>query len=406
MTLSAEDKDPCPCGSGKTCETCCRAGSEAKAPPEKVLAPTAVERGELVAMLNGGQHAKLERRIHSLLERYPDSAFIWNLLGVSLEMQGKGGLAALQKASALLPEDAEIQNNMGNALSDLGRAGEAEARYRQALVLNPDFFGAYGNLGAMLRTQGKLNEALACFQEQLRLAPGDTVIAHHIAAISGRNTECAPEQYVEKVFDEYAEEFDAHLQQVLRYDAPGKLVALVTGNATPPPEKWNVLDLGCGTGLVGLAIAPFARHLVGVDLSSKMLEKAQARQLYHRLERVELLTMMRSEAASSYDVIVLADVFIYIGKVDDIIAEIKRLLCRGGVVAFSIETLDTALNEGPGQDVQPAYQLRDTGRYAQSVAYMDRLAVENGFIVKAMVGTTLRVEGGKPVNGFLALWET
>ena len=405
MTLIADDHDPCPCGSRKTFEKCCRAASEAKA-PEKVIAPTAVERNELVAMLNAGQHAKLERQLHSLLERHPDSAFIWNLLGVSLEMQGKGGLSALHKASALLPEDAEIQNNIGNALSDMGRADEAEARYRLALVLNPDFFGAYGNLGGMLRTQGKLNEALACFQEQLRLAPGDTVIAHHIAAITGSNTECAPEQYVEKVFDEYAEEFDAHLQKVLRYEAPERLVALVTGNATPPPEKWNVLDLGCGTGLVGLAIAPFARHLVGVDLSSKMLEKAQARQLYHRLERLDLLTMMRSEAASSYDVIILADVFIYIGKVDEIIGEIKRLLSPGGVVAFSIETLDASLNEGPSRSVQLDYQLRDTGRYAQSVAYMDRLASAFGFTIKAMVGTPIRVEGGKPVNGYLALWET
>ena len=405
MTLIADDHDPCPCGSRKTFEKCCRAASEAKA-PEKVIAPTAVERNELVAMLNAGQHAKLERQLHSLLERHPDSAFIWNLLGVSLEMQGKGGLSALHKASALLPEDAEIQNNIGNALSDLGRGDEAEARYRLALVLNPDFFGAYGNLGSMLRTQGKLNEALACFQEQLRLAPGDTVIAHHIAAITGSNTECAPEQYVEKVFDEYAEEFDAHLQQVLKYEAPEKLVALVTGNATPPPEKWNVLDLGCGTGLVGLAIAPFARHLVGVDLSSKMLEKAQARQLYHRLERLDLLTMMRSEATSSYDVIILADVFIYIGKVDEIIAEIRRLLSPGGVVAFSIETLDASLNEGPSRSVQLDYQLRDTGRYAQSVAYMDRLASAFGFTIKAMVGTPIRVEGGKPVNGYLALWET
>ena len=116
--------------------------------------------------------------------------------------------------------------------------------------------------------------------------------------------------------------------------------------------------------------------------------------------------MMRSEATSSYDVIILADVFIYIGKVDEIIAEIRRLLSPGGVVAFSIETLDASLNEGPSRSVQLDYQLRDTGRYAQSVAYMDRLASAFGFTIKAMVGTPIRVEGGKPVNGYLALWET
>lgn len=409
MTYSTPSKEeqlePCPCGSGKTFEKCCQEGGEQKK-PDKEIAPTAAERSQLVAMLNAGHHAELEHVIKALLERCPDAAFVWNLFGVSLEMQGKDGLSALQKAMTLLPNDAEIQNNIGNVLGDRGRAAEAEAYYRQALVLNPDFFGAYGNLGGMLRTQGKMDEALACFQQQLRLAPGNTVVAHHIAAITGNNTERAPGQYVEKVFDEYADEFDAHLQQVLGYDAPERLVALVTGHLTPPPQKWNVLDLGCGTGLVGLAIAPFARQLVGVDLSSKMLEKAQARKIYQRLERLDLLAMMHGEKSSSYDVIILADVFIYIGKVDEIISEMKRILCPGGVVAFSIETLDALPADGPSQGDPLEYQLKDTGRYTQSVGYMGRLASANGFLINAMVATQIRVEGGKPVNGYLALWQS
>ena len=472
------------------------------------MALTAEQINQLVALFNAGRYAELEIRARVLVEQYPNSGFAWKVLGVCLQVQGKDGLAALQKAAELLPDDAdshsnlgnalkdlgqlgdavasyrraleikpdyaeahcnlgvalkglgqlddavasyrraleirpdyaevhnnlgngladlgqpddavasyrralkikpdyaEAHNNLGNALTDLGQPDDAVASYRRALGIRPDYAEAYGNLGGALKSQGKLDEALACFQQQVRLTPGNDVAQHQIASLTGTNTERAPIQYVESVFDGYAEKFDTHLRQVLSYEAPEKLAALITQHSTPSAEKWKVLDLGCGTGLVGLAIAPFARQLVGVDLSGKMLEKARARNLYQRLERADLLAMMQGEKASSYDVIIAADVFIYLGKLDAVISEIKRLLCPGGVFAFSIEELVALSNEEAGQGVQRKYQLENTGRYTQSANYMARLACANGFLLQEMSAAIIRVEHGKPVNGYLALWKT
>lgn len=336
----------------------------------------------------------------------PDFAEAHNNLGDVYFRLGRPDKAedSCRRALQIKPDNAKVYNNLGHILYSLNRLDEAEASCRRALQIKPDYANAYGTLGEVLRDQGKLDEALACFQQKARLMPGDDAVQHQIASMIGKNTERAPVQYIEKVFDDYADRFDTHLQQVLKYEVPEKLVSLITGHVALPVEKWDVLDMGCGTGLVGLAIAPFARQLTGVDLSAKMLGKARARNIYQRLERLDILTMMRGEKTSSYDVVVAADVFIYLGRLDEIVSEIKRLLRPSGVFAFSIEALEMVPSREVKQDAQREYQLENTGRYTHSVDYITRLASNNGFLAKEMLTTQIRLEHGEPVNGHLVLW--
>jgi predicted TPR repeat methyltransferase len=160
------------------------------------------------------------------------------------------------------------------------------------------------------------------------------------------------------LFDVYAQRFDSHLVQVLNYSVPEKLAASA---ALFPSggEKWAILDLGCGTGLSGAAIAQFARHMVGVDLSSKMLDKARERNLYARLEQLDLLAMMEAEPAASYDVVFAADVFVYLGKLDELVSQARRLLRPGGLFAFSVESLE-ALQTGADSTEGPRLSLNVT----------------------------------------------
>ena len=312
---------------------------------------------------------------------------------------------SLRRALQIRPGRAETHNNLGVIFQSMGRLHDAEASYRRAITLNPDYADAYGNLGGLLKGQGKLDEALACLQQQVRLSPENGEAQHMIASLTGENTERAPSQYVVKVFDGYAEKFDKHLQQVLKYEAPVRLVEIIARHAAPPAEKWNVLDLGCGTGLVGLAISPYARQLVGVDLSARMLGKARERNLYHRLERLDLLAMMRGEKTSSYDVIIAADVFIYLGKIDEIVSEAKRLLCPGGLLSFSVEAFEEPANAEAGQGEQRDFKLENTGRYSQSPGYLNRLASANSFQTLEMAPAQIRMEHGRPINGYLVLWK-
>jgi len=341
------------------------------------------------------------------LEIKPNDAEAHINLGNALRYSGKldDALVSYLMAVELKPDFAGAHYNLGNAQRDLGRFDEAIASYRRTLELKPDFAEAHGSLGRALMTQGTLDDALACFQRQLELTPANEETQHLIAALTGNTTDRAPVQYVESVFDSYAATFDTHLRQVLKYDAPEKLAAIATQHATLPLEKWNVLDLGCGTGLVGMAIAPFARQLVGVDLSTRMLEKARTRNVYQRLEHLDLLAMMQGEKASSYDVIIAADVFIYLGKLDDVVSEAKRLLRPGGVLAFSVES-PWANEEVSSPSIQQDYQLENTGRYTQSAGYISRLASTNNFMSKEMTAVQIRLENNKSVNGYLVVWKS
>src|ERR1700693_5582592 len=132
---------------------------------------TPVEMNQLVALINAGRHVDLESKARELLNLHPNAGVVWQVLGLALTRQGKDALQALKMASQLLPNDAGVHNNLGNALGRLGQLDEAVASYRRALVLNPDFAEAHNNLGHALLDLGQMDEAVASCRRALELKP-------------------------------------------------------------------------------------------------------------------------------------------------------------------------------------------------------------------------------------------
>lgn len=349
-----------------------------------------------------GRLSEAENSFRRALRINPEAADVHNNLGIILleTARLKDAESSCRRAVQINPEFAEAHNNLGIVLMEMGHLQDAEASCRTSLQLQPGFAAAYGNLGTVLQAMGRLDEALECFRQRARLTPGNAVDQHLITSLSGGNSERAPADYVQDVFDAYAPKFDSHLQGALQYDVPKKLRELISRNP-PNIEKWDVLDLGCGTGLAGLEIAPFSKRLVGVDLSAKMLEQAQSRMFYQRLERSDLLPMMQLEAPASYDLIIAADVFVYLGDLDSVIAEARRLLSPGGRFAFSVEaggeTVERELTE-------QKYHLKNTGRYGHSLVYLERLAETNGYRILDTLATQIRLDRGQPIMGYVCLW--
>lgn len=342
---------------------------------------------------------------HKALSFNPGYAEAHYNLGVVLKNQGKldEAVTCFHKAIALKPDFAEAHSNLGVVFMERGKLYAALLCYRKALLLKPDFVEALNNLGNVFRVQGKLDKSLACFQQVIKIEPGNGMANHSIAALSGSNPERAPSEYIEKIFNAHADKFDSHLLEDLQYETHEKLVDFIRQSSELPLQNLDILDLGCGTGLVGLVIAPYASQMVGVDLSAKMLEKAQARNLYKRLERADLLTMMQSEMASSYDLIVAADVFVYLGKLDTIFNEAIRLLRPSGVFAFSVKAMEELPREENEHDIPMEYRLNETGRYAHSSAYLSRLAVASDFKSHQMIRAHTRLEKGQSVQAWLVL---
>ena len=200
----------------------------------------------------------------------------------------------------------------------------------------------------------------------------------------------APAGYVRKLFDQFAPRFDAELEGRLNYRTPA-LLAEVIGAVLPANAALSVLDLGCGTGLSGLALKPFARRLEGVDLSPRMLDAARARDIYTALHEADLLAFLPTRRAT-YDLIAAADVLNYLGDLTPALAAMRAALRPNGLAAFSLETGEIA-----------PFELAEGMRYRHSPAHARALAEAAGFAVLSETLVTLREERGQPVAGMLMI---
>jgi tetratricopeptide (TPR) repeat protein len=161
--------DPCPCGSGKKFKRCCAELSGIGQAPSPV---PAIDVDGLTALMNRGQYAQVEMKTRPLLDLHPDSGSLWKLHAGALMLQGKDSLAAMQRASELLPADAETHFYLGNARHDQGDPAGAAASLRRALALKADFAEAHDSLGAALQDAGQPADAAASFRRALELRPG------------------------------------------------------------------------------------------------------------------------------------------------------------------------------------------------------------------------------------------
>ena len=173
---------------------------------------------------------------------------------------------------------------------------------------------------------------------------------------------------LQATFDSFAASFEAKLA-TLSYRAPALVAAMLEDAGLAPSQRLDVLDAGCGTGLCGVLVAPFARRLVGVDLSDGMLAHARAKTVYHALVRAEL-TEYAGDNAEAFDLIVSADTLVYFGELEGIVAALARALRPRGLLVF---TLEHAVGNG---DVD--YRLQPHGRYSHGRGYVERLLSVGG----------------------------
>src|SRR3954451_13643565 len=323
--------------------------------------------------------------IERSLELEPARADWQSNLGIVLQdrLRLDDAVAAYRRAIALDPAHANAHSNLGVVLRAKGDVAEAEAAYRAAISIDPEHSGAYHNLGVLLNAQKRPREAARCFSKVITLRPkdpearrllalahctlgevekaveifeewleddpDDPVGRHMLAAWSGRDGPArASDAYVEKTFDSFAASFDSKLAK-LSYRAPALVREMLAQSGVEASKSLDVLHAGCGTGLCGPLFAPYARRLVGVDLSAGMLAHAQARGVYDELAKCELVAYLR-DSAGEFDVIVSADTLVYFGPLDDVVAASASALRPGGRLIFTVE-------EMPGGKSEAGYSI-------------------------------------------------
>jgi predicted TPR repeat methyltransferase len=266
----------------------------------------------------------------------------------------------------------------------------------QATDMAPNFVTAWFSLGDIRETLGERETAIAAFRKAWAGDPDDRHGASlRLMRLGAEPLAAMPQGYVKVLFDQYAKRFDSALVDDLGYRGPELLfraVLSVRAAARKPAFFKRAIDLGCGTGLAATAFAKEVDHFIGFDLSPRMIEKARLSGFYAELEIADVVQGLRARADASADLILAADVMIYVADLAPVLAESKRVLAAGGLLAFTTET-----HAGEG------VILGEGLRYAHAAGHV-RAAVEAaGLALCLLEDRSARTEENIPVPGLVAV---
>ena len=339
-----------------------------------------------------GDYPTTVRLAQELLRRRPDHPRALCLLGAMAQQTGSNDVATgfFTRALAADGRMAAAHMGLGDSHAAERRWREAIAAYGSAAALEPRNAEVHARMATALLSAGERSKAIEAFRRALMVDRTHKLAAYMLAELTG-DSRRQQADYVRGVFDHYAPHFDAHLTGTLNYRMPQHIASRLA--AEHPAPLGAVLDLGCGTGLVADALGEGRATAVdGVDISEKMLEVARRKGRYRRLHAEDLRTFLdRPDVAEAgYGLVIAADVFIYVGALEQIFPRVAAILQPGGLFAFSVEHM-----EGEGYAIQPS------SRHAHSVSYVADLARRNSFDRLPAQLLPLREENRTPIMGRL-----
>ena len=297
----------------------------------------------------------------------------------------------LRQAEQISPGDLSIQHQIAHALIASGDAQDAIDILTELLDQLPDQPTLLRDRLRACLSAGRKEQAIEDGEALIAMDAGNEVYRYYLDIARGEIPSTQPSALVSELFDDFAARYDRYWMGQMQYQLPSEVARLI--GQWHPDRKGDVLDLGCGTGLLGASLGPIEGVLVGVDLSAKMIEQAARHHVYDRFHHVNVLDALQATPAGLYHVITALDVLIYVGNLDDVIPNAHRILVPGGRLVFSCE----AAAEGAADYALPSSSYR----YTHQRSYVQRLLLAAGFEEVDIQDRTLRVEAGQPVEGFL-----
>ncbi|HLG87939.1 MAG TPA: methyltransferase domain-containing protein [Alphaproteobacteria bacterium] len=271
---------------------------------------------------------------------------------------------------------------LATLIEQSGDLPQAIDLHQRALRADPYRLEALLGLGRLWAVLGEPDRARPWLARALEIEPASTEARAVLAGLDRAPTEA----YVRTLFDQYAPRFDAELIRTLNYRAPALVAELLGRHAAA--RNLAILDLGCGTGLSGMALKPFAATLDGIDLSPGMVAKAQGRNLYDLLETAEARGFLE-RSDRTWDVIAAVDVLNYVSDLVPLMAAAARRIGSGGLFVGTVEKCDAGT------------VLTAKRRYAHGRDHLEGAAAAATLRVVEIVEGVLRTEGGAPVPGLI-----
>jgi predicted TPR repeat methyltransferase len=272
----------------------------------------------------------------------------------------------------------------------------AEDLLLQTIELAPGFASAWFTVGELRESRGERSGAIAAFGRAQACDPEDRHGAGlRLTRLGAAAPSAMPPDYLRALFDQYAPHFEAALVDDLGYCGPALLLEAVRSvrAASGKPSRFHrAIDLGCGTGLAARAFAAEVDEIVGIDLSPQMAELARATGLYRDVLVADVVTSLTQQSGAGFDLILAADVLIYLHDPAALFVEAARVLQPGGLLALSVET-----HEGQG------VVLTEGLRFAYAASHLHDQLRRAGLTVALSERASARHESGVPLPGLVVV---
>ncbi len=313
-----------------------------------------------------------------------------------LDAAAASGLLAADSADHSARERARMDLRLAlfsaRRLEDTAPAETLYARARQAVAADPADWDSWQAIARIAQLLGRRQEARAAWRRYCDGRPEDGEAAQILLALQDAPPPPrAADRTVKDIYGRFAASYEARMRGDLKYAGPERLwaeVEAVVGERT----GLRILDLGCGSGLMGACARAKARALTGIDLSPEMIELARARGIYDRLEVAEI-TAWLDGGGEAFDLILCCDSLIYFGALEPVMTAAAARLAPGGHFAVSME-----------RGAHPPFRLSpETGRYSHHPDHLRAAAAAAGFAIAALAEDFLRLEYGQDVTGMYAV---
>jgi predicted TPR repeat methyltransferase len=284
-------------------------------------------------------------------------------------------------------------SKLASRLRSKGSVRAAFVCQHYATMQTPDAAEQWAALGDIAHIVGRRDDAREAYERYLELSPGDAEVEHLLVSLrDAPPPPRAPDECIVQLYERFAEFYERNMRTDLEYCGPELLESALERTFGSTGAALDVLELGCGTGLVGKPLRSRARRLVGIDLSPDMVERAKGTPWYDVLEVAEITEWLTRTSDREFDLIAAADTFIYFGDLRQVLAPAAARLRAGGRVAFTVER-----DEGTG------FRLTDSGRYVHSEPHIHDAARDAGLTIESVDSAVLRYEYGEAVQALVVV---
>lgn len=344
--------------------------------------------GEVARLVSEGRAREAVDACARIISAGRGGALVRAAHGKALTALGRHdeAIAALREASQLSPNTAELLLTFGDALAAAGSLPAAIGEMQRAARLEPDDARPHLAIARLWLDAGEADKALESLAAAQERGLDDEDVAGEIRrrADEMRQLARADAGYVRHLFDQFSADYDERMQGRLGYAAPQILLQLAM-MLVVPFKGLDILDLGCGTGLSGTVFRKAKRRCHGLDLSPRMLEKARLTRAYDLLLEGDV-EAPPAELQGPYDLIVAADVLVYLGDLGAVFARVRERLKPNGLWLFTTERGDAL-----------PFELGPKRRYRHSADYLRQMAEQHGLEICSLIECECRHEAGQGV---------